>query len=66
MAQISMSAAACLAFFIATMAVAFGQDIDLAPSPSPSMDKGSAVSLPFSGAFLGCSLVLSLLALMKH
>ncbi|OVA14948.1 hypothetical protein BVC80_8959g3 [Macleaya cordata] len=37
------------------------------PSPSPSMDKGSApLGLPISGAFVCSSLLLSLVALLKH
>ncbi|KAF3442587.1 hypothetical protein FNV43_RR16503 [Rhamnella rubrinervis] len=48
-------------FFVVSMVSAQ----DNAPAPAP-MDAGSAYSLPASGAVVGVSLVLSLLALFKH
>ncbi|KAF5736428.1 hypothetical protein HS088_TW14G00570 [Tripterygium wilfordii] len=42
------------------------QDFDMAPAPAPSQDKGAGYSLGMSGAVICSSLVLSLLALLKH
>ena len=42
------------------------QSTEMAPAPAPSMDTGAGFSLPVSLAVVGSSLVLSLLALLKH
>ena len=41
------------------------QDSKLAPALAPTMDAGAAFSLPISTAFLGSSILFSLLALLK-
>ncbi|OMO93257.1 hypothetical protein COLO4_17021 [Corchorus olitorius] len=43
------------------------QDVGLAPAPAPSMDTGTAFSLPIRGVFVAFSLIISLFAfLIKH
>ncbi|PSS10001.1 Meiosis arrest female protein [Actinidia chinensis var. chinensis] len=59
------------AFFVVAVIAIFSvtasaQDFEMAPAQPPSMDTGSAYSLPISGAIVCASVVLSLLALMKH
>lgn len=67
MAQVGMTKALMLVFAVvaifSTAATVSAQDGALAPAPSP--DVGSAFSVPLSGAVMACSLVLSLLALLK-
>ncbi|GFY92251.1 hypothetical protein Acr_08g0006470 [Actinidia rufa] len=57
-------------FVVAVIAIfsvtASAQDFESAPAPPPSMDTGSAYSLPISGAIVCSSVVLSFLALLKH
>ncbi|GMP41780.1 hypothetical protein CsSME_00011753 [Camellia sinensis var. sinensis] len=52
--------------FAILSAIGSAQEFEMAPAPSPSMDAGSAYSLPISGAVVCSSIVFSLLVLMKH
>ncbi|XAR63430.1 hypothetical protein NMG60_11023363 [Bertholletia excelsa] len=58
------------AFFVfAVVAISFSAvsgEESVAPAAAPSMDAGSAQSLPVSGAIVCASLVLSLLAFIKY
>ncbi|KAJ4706455.1 No apical meristem (NAM) protein [Melia azedarach] len=67
MVRVSSSKAVMMVFVLATFAMAAtvsAQSSDLAPAPAPSLDTGAAFSLPISGAFLGSSLILSLVGLL--
>ncbi|KAK2999046.1 hypothetical protein RJ639_023040 [Escallonia herrerae] len=66
MARVSSAINALLLAFVvaAFSAVATVSAQEMAPAPAP--DAGSALSLPVSGALLGASLLLSLLAFSKH
>ncbi|KAJ4706458.1 No apical meristem (NAM) protein [Melia azedarach] len=67
MAKVSSSQGFLLVLAIFAMAAASVTAQSSAPAPAPSLDTGAAVSLPVSFAFLGSSLIFSLLALfMKH
>lgn len=66
---IASSKAVMMALVFAAFAMAVSaQSSELAPAPAPSLDTGAAFSLPVSGSIniIGFSLVLSLLALLKH
>ena len=69
MAQLR-SIKALAVFFVAAIiaAAASAQDSGMTPAlaPAPSMDAGSAYSLPVSAAIVWSSVVLSLFALIKH
>ena len=68
MAQFSISKALMLVLVIVVSSAATmvsAQDSKLAPALSPTMDVGAAFSLPISTAFLGSSILFSLLALLK-
>ncbi|GFY90460.1 hypothetical protein Acr_07g0006570 [Actinidia rufa] len=69
MAQLRSIKALELFFLVAIIAAAAsGQDSGMtpAPAPAPSIDAGSAHSLPVSAAIVLSSVVLSLFALIKH
>ncbi|KAJ0043653.1 hypothetical protein Pint_17954 [Pistacia integerrima] len=67
---IASSKAVMMALVFAAFAMAAAtvsaQSSELAPAPPPSLDTGAAFSLPVPGSIIGFSLVLSLLALLKH
>nr|DAD42327.1 TPA_asm: hypothetical protein HUJ06_000557 [Nelumbo nucifera] len=61
--------AAVLVFLVAVLyavAAVSAQDMELAPSPAPSMETGSSFGLSISGTILCSSLLVSLLALLKQ
>lgn len=67
MAQVSIVKALMLVFVVAIfsqVATVSAQGGSSAPAPSP--DAGSAFSVPFPGAVIASSLILSFLALLKH
>nr|DAD29812.1 TPA_asm: hypothetical protein HUJ06_031280 [Nelumbo nucifera] len=71
MAQVSLSKTTVLVFIVAILSAAAATvsaqgDSEMAPSPAPSIVSGSPFALPVSGAILCSSLLLSLLALLKH
>lgn len=64
-AQISIfSSAFAVVLVLAMFAAVSAQELSSAPAPSP--DAGAAFSLPVSGAVVGTSLVLSVLAFLKN
>lgn len=67
MARFTFSNALFSLVVISAFAVlASGQGGEMAPAPTPTMDKGSAVNFPVAGTLLGCSLVFSMLGLLKR
>ncbi|KAL5701962.1 hypothetical protein ACHQM5_027240 [Ranunculus cassubicifolius] len=69
MAQINTSKAVVMIFAIAAVFSVVGvsaQDGVMAPSPSPSMDAGSAFSLPMSGTVLLSALLISVFGFFKN
>ncbi|PIN19989.1 hypothetical protein CDL12_07314 [Handroanthus impetiginosus] len=65
MAQISIvKAAAMLAFALVALSAYATTASALAPAPSP--DTGDAFSLPVSGAVIGTSLLVSVIAFLRH
>ncbi|KAL7204358.1 hypothetical protein ACSBR2_017435 [Camellia fascicularis] len=67
MANMSSFKALTVFFIVALFsATASAQDFGMAPTPAPGVDAGSAFSLPIPAAVVCSSLVLSLVALMKH
>ncbi|XVF22970.1 hypothetical protein REPUB_Repub12eG0216900 [Reevesia pubescens] len=47
-------------------AIVSAQDLGATPAPTPSMDKGAACSLGMNGAVICSTLLLSVLALVRH
>ncbi|KAL9333881.1 hypothetical protein Peur_074020 [Populus x canadensis] len=68
MAQLVSTFKAMAIFFVVAMyfATATAQDLEMEPAPAPTMDKGAAYSLGMSAAVFCSSLLLSLLAFLKH
>lgn len=62
MAQISSFIAKALVVALVAAVAVSGQEM----SPAPSPDAGAGFSLPVSTAFVGTSLILSLVALIRN
>ncbi|KAJ6750894.1 hypothetical protein OIU85_001432 [Salix viminalis] len=66
MAELPSTFRAMAIFFVVAMYAATVTAQDLAMAPAPAMDRGAACSLGRSGAVLCSTLLLSLLALLRH
>ncbi|KAK8531864.1 hypothetical protein V6N12_053323 [Hibiscus sabdariffa] len=67
MAKTSFSKAIMIIFVAVVLSVASTVSAqDSAMAPAPSMDTGAAFSLPVSGVAVTFSLIISLVALLKH
>ncbi|XWS59184.1 hypothetical protein CRYUN_Cryun08bG0100000 [Craigia yunnanensis] len=63
MAQVSILKAFLVALVMAFLTAASAQ---VSEAPSPSLDAGAGFSVVVSGAAVGFSLIVSLLAFLKH
>ncbi|OAY40046.1 hypothetical protein MANES_10G144900v8 [Manihot esculenta] len=66
MAQMSSFKALVSAILVVAMLFASVDAQEFAPAPAPAMDKGAAYSVGISGAMICSSLLLCLVAFLKH